>query len=174
MFFNLWFHTKALFTMVALVWFLASVYYSMYYKIRFLDKVLVTMAALVWLLTSVFNLMLYKIRSPSKNISQWMHWNGFSPVCILTWFASSQLCTKLFSQLLQWYGFSPVGLLSCCIRLVVKAKLFSQCLHLNVFSPVCTLWWFSRWHVLIKHFHNLYLDTASHQCTWLHELQNDI
>ena len=56
--------------MVALVWFLASVYYSMYYKIRFLDKVLVTMAALVWLLTSVFFLMLYKIRSPSKNISQ--------------------------------------------------------------------------------------------------------
>ena len=98
MFFNLWFHTKALFTMVALVWFLASVYYFMYYKIRFLDKVLVTMAALVWLLTSVFFLMLYKIRSPSKNISQWMHWNGFSPVCILTWFASSWLCTKLFSQ----------------------------------------------------------------------------
>ena len=67
--------------------------------------------ALVKLLSSVNHLVISNTCLLEKK-SYWLHWYGFSPVCILRWVLRLLLCVRALSHWLQLYGFSP----ECILR----------------------------------------------------------
>ena len=75
---------ESLVTLSTLIWFLPSVCHHVYCKIPFLYKRLLTLGTLIWLLPSMFFFMC-SLRCPfwEKDLSHWVQWYGFSPVCVI-------------------------------------------------------------------------------------------
>ena len=76
-----------------------------------------------------------------KALLHWWHWYGFSPVCVLSCFVRSAFCEKALSH---WYGLSSVCNFIWIVRESFREKALSHWLHLYGFSPVCNLIWVIR------------------------------
>ena len=92
-------------------------------------------------------------------LSQWLHVNNFSPVCVLTCLIRLHLFEKALSHWSHLYGLSTECILTCVIRLIFCEKDMSQWVHLYGFSPVCVLICCDRLVVSVKalsHWSHLY------------------
>ena len=79
-----------------------------------------------------------------KGLSQWLHWNGLSPVCVHWYICRLKFCEKCLSQRLHWNYFSSVWVILCITIKVVPEKALQQRLYWNGFSPVWVIWCFPR------------------------------
>ena len=85
-----------------------------------------------------FKLIQKFINFPVK-ISEHVHLNGLSTVCVLSCVLKALGSEKLLSHFVQMNGFSPVWVLSCFFKLHDTEKLLSHLVHLYGFSPVWVL-----------------------------------
>ena len=109
----------------------------MAYKFTICYKSLVTtFSALILFLPSVSLTCLIRRLFCEKALSQWLHWYGFSSVCVRRCFVRSQLWMKALSHWVHWYGFSPVCVSIWLSRTILHEKPISHWEHLNGFSPV--------------------------------------
>ena len=106
-----------------------------------------------------------------KDLSHWLHWYGFSPLCVsrcilrlyfawnpyynnnigidsphcvLSYVSINFYTVKDLSQSMHWYGFSPLCVISCILRFSLVVEVFSHHLHSYSFLPVCVFWWSLR------------------------------
>ena len=97
-----------------------------------------------------------------KPMPQWLHWYGFSQICVLWWTNTIDFWEKLLPQWLHWNMLSdepkmsglckPFGTMiiqksisaECILwyntNVDLSKKFLSQWLHLNGFFPLCVLW----------------------------------
>ena len=125
------------------------------YKISSDGKTFVTLVTFIWFLPSVYSHMLYQssFLEKKKHLSHWLHWYGFSPVCILwciirfchilnhlslvvlVWFFWS-MCSlvfrvKHFSHWLHWYGFILLCIIWCLLDIFSKQNICrTVCIHI--------------------------------------------
>ena len=82
-------------TLASLIWLLPSVYPRMFYMNILSWESFITMIALIWFLQCVFSDGLLRLLLIDKALSQWLHWCGFSLVCVficitsLLWYKKS-------------------------------------------------------------------------------------
>ena len=102
----------------------------------FLCKRFPTVGAMIGFLPSVYFLVFYQINFQSQRLLTVGALICFSPVCVLWWSTRVFICAKDFPQWVHWYGFSPVCIFWCFTRVTFKSKDFSQWVHWNGFSSV--------------------------------------
>ena len=87
---------ECLVTLTTLVWFLPTVCSYMLSKITLIWEGFVTLIALVWFLSSVFLVCIvsWSFHFHKKDLSHWMHWYGFSSLCVLVCLVRPPLSEK--------------------------------------------------------------------------------
>ena len=138
--FKIIFQWETLVTLTTWIWFLHIVHFQMSLKIRSYEKPLWCRLQMYYISSvsssrhisakglcenafSNFALMfILSLLLIEKGFAHRLHWQGFSPVCVLIWVASWYSHVKALSQWLHWYGLSPVWVLIWTVRLPWFAK----------------------------------------------------
>ena len=115
------------------------------FKIPLCWKYFITLATLIWFFTCVSTDALIDYCFFLNTWTHWLHWYGFSPLCVLRWVLRSLCFDHDLSHWLQWYVFSPVCVLKWILRILCVEYVLLQWLHWYEFSLVCVLRWFLRW-----------------------------
>ena len=76
----------------------------------------------------------------SETLLHWLHWKGFSPVCILWWTTRCCCCMKLLLHWVHWKGFSPVCTLSWTRVLLPCESLATMTILEFLFRNFCLTW----------------------------------
>ena len=108
---------KCLATFILLIWFLpVCVLIYLVKEFQSEKDFIQKMDTLIWFLFSMCLRWITKLHFCEKDLSQWLHWNGFSSVCVLRWITKLYFCEKVLSQWLHWNGL-PQYVFSCLLRL---------------------------------------------------------
>ena len=78
---------------------------------------------------------LSRVHGYEKRFSHWVHWNGFSPVCIRSWIFKLCLCAKRLWQKVHQYG---LGLSACrpsVVPMLLASTFISHAWDLSIPSP---------------------------------------
>ena len=71
-----------------------------------------------------------------KLLSHFEHWNGFSPVCVISCLIKLLDNEKIMSHFEHWNGFSPVWrVLLCFIKALEEEKFFLHGVQVYCLSP---------------------------------------
>ena len=119
-------------TLIALIWFLPSVYHQIWFKTIFWQKGFNALAVFIWFLLSMCQQILVKDPIFLKTAStHWLQLYGFSPVCIHWCDSRSNLCEKALSHWLHGHGFSPLCHQMCLKTTISRKKLYHiGCIHI--------------------------------------------